>query len=342
MMDRNDVAIVILNWNGKHYLQKFLPVVIENSKKHARIIVADNGSTDDSVDYLEGYKPDVEILKLAENYGYAGGYNKALTMVEAKYYVLLNSDIEVSKNWLTPVLELMEKDEKVGACQPKIMQYSDREMFEYAGAAGGFIDFLGYPFCRGRIFNTLEQDNGQFDNIDNEIFWASGACMFVRADAFHEAGGFDENFFAHMEEIDLCWRLKRKGKKVISCTGSRVYHVGGGTLPKTNPRKTYYNFRNSLWVLAKNLPASKLYMLLPLRLLLDDIAAFKFLLNGNLKDSIAVKKAHIVFFSKLFLMRKYSKNANESVTLIYRRSIVWDYFVRKFQSYSDLPVEKFS
>ena len=342
-MDRKEVAVVILNWNGKRYLQEFLPSVIKHSKEYARIVVADNGSSDGSVDYLEEYLPDIEILRFDTNHGYAGGYNRALKMILAKYYILLNSDIEVNENWISPVLKLMESDRKVGACQPKIMQYYSHEVFEYAGAAGGFIDFLGYPFCRGRIFNALEKDNGQYDKINNnEVFWASGACMFIRAESFHESGGFDENFFAHMEEIDLCWRLKLKGEKITCCTDSVVYHVGGGTLPKTNPRKTYLNFRNSLWVLAKNLPAGKFYKLLPVRIILDQIAAVKFLIDGNFKDAIAVIKAHFAFVRKLHTMRKSSKNIKgKKVAGIYLRSIVWDYYVGKKQSFRDLPQDRF-
>ncbi len=342
-MSQADIAVVILNWNGKTFLEKFLPFVIKNSKDHARIIVADNGSTDGSVEHLEGYLPDIDILRFDTNLGYTGGYNRALKMIDARYYVLLNSDIKVTDNWLMPVFELMRKNENIVACQPKIMQYNNPDVFDYAGAAGGFIDFLGYPFCRGRIFETLERDYGQYDKTDNEVFWASGACMFIKADYFHEAGGFDENFFAHMEEIDLCWRLKLSGKIIAYCPDSVVYHVGGGTLPKTNPQKTYLNFRNSLWVMAKNLPAKKFYKLLPVRLALDELAALKFLINGNYKNSIAVLRAHIGFIRKLRLMRKHTHKAKGvKVTKKYRRSIVWDYFVRKKDSYNKLPKDRFS
>ncbi len=342
-MEKKDTAIVILNWNGRQYLEKFLQPAITRSREHARIIVADNGSTDGSAEYLERFLPDIEIIRFETNLGFTGGYNSALKMIEAKYYVLMNTDIEVSDNWLLPVLKLMESDKEIGACQPKILQYHYREMFEYAGAAGGFIDFLGYPFCRGRIFNTLEKDNGQYDKHDNEVFWASGACMFIRADCFHDTGGFDEHFFAHMEEIDLCWRLKRIGKKIVCCTDSLVYHVGGGTLPKTNPRKTYFNFRNSLWVIAKNLPSGKFYWVLLLRIALDNIAALKFFLDGYLRDSFAVLRAHVDFWRKLYTMRKFSrKYGNKEVSKKYLNSIVWDYFVGKKQRYHDLPQNRFS
>ena len=342
-MSRADIAVVILNWNGKTYLQKFLPSVIEKSKKHAKVIVADNGSTDGSVEYLEEYLPDIEMIRFDSNLGYTGGYNRALKMIDAKYYVLLNSDIEVTDNWLLPVFDIMQKDENIAACQPKIKQYDNSDMFEYAGAAGGFIDFLGYPFCRGRIFDTIERDYGQYDKEDNEIFWASGACMFIRADFFHEAGGFDEHFFAHMEEIDICWRLKRLGKKIVYCAGSVVYHVGGGTLPRTNPRKTYLNFRNSLWVLAKNLPAKKFYKVLPLRLALDEFAALKFLLEGDFKDGIAIFRAHIGFLCKLFVMRKCAPDvAGKNVSKKYKRSIAWDYFIRKRARFYKLPQNSFT
>ncbi len=247
-------AVVILNWNGKKFLEEFLPSVIKYSSDAADIIVADNASEDDSVDFLKKNFPQVKIILNEQNYGFAEGYNKALSKVEAKYYILLNSDIEVSKDWIEPVISCMEKDEKIGACQPKIRSLHEPEMFEYAGASGGFIDKLGYPFCRGRLFHTLEKDNGQYDD-KKEVFWATGACLFVRSDLYNKLGGLDSDFFAHMEEIDYCWRLKNYGYKVYVCPESIVYHVGGGTLPKAPYCKTYLNFRNNLTLLYKNLPS---------------------------------------------------------------------------------------
>ncbi len=342
-MNKTDVAVVILNWNGKHFLEKFLHLIIDRSREHARVIVADNCSVDGSAEYIGKNFPDIEFLQFEDNLGYAGGYNRALKLIKAKYYVLLNSDIEVCNDWLMPVIELMENNNEISACQPKIMQYDQADMFEYAGAAGGFVDFLGYPFCRGRIFFTLEKDNAQYDKGFSEVFWASGACMFLRAEHFHEVGGFDENFFAHMEEIDLCWRLKRNGKNIVFCPESVVYHIGGGTLPKTNPRKTYLNFRNSLWVITKNLPAKKLYISLIIRLILDSIAIFKFLIDRNFKDSIAVLKAYISFFGKFRHMRKsYYSTDNHFVSHKYIRSIVYDYFVKNRKYFKELPEDKFT
>ncbi len=342
-MKISDIAVIILNWNGENFLKKFLPTTINKSNNYARIIVADNGSTDGSYKYLKNFEPDIEIIRFDKNYGYTGGYNKALKNIKAKYYILLNSDIEVTDNWITPVIDLMEKDKTIAACQPKIKQYINRNMFEYAGAAGGFIDFLGYPFCRGRIFNTIEEDKGQYNDNSQEIFWASGACMFVRSDLFHKTSGFDEHFFAHMEEIDLCWRFKLLGKKVTYCPGSSVYHVGGGTLPKSNPKKTYFNFRNSLYILAKNLPAKNFYPILFLRIILDTIAAIKFLFSLKLNDCMSVLKAYLSFVSHIRYMRLNKPKKNmPKITQKYRRSIAWDYFIKRKTIFSKLPKNKFT
>jgi GT2 family glycosyltransferase len=247
----NNVAVVLLNWNGKNFLQKFLPSVIENSD-NASIYVADNGSEDGSVDFLKQNFPSINIICFEKNYGFAKGYNMALQQIEAEYFVLLNSDVEVTPNWISPIITFLDSKEDYVACQPKILSYYDRSYFEYSGGAGGFIDRYGYPFCRGRLFDTLEKDNGQYDE-DCEIFWATGACLFVRAQVFHEFGGFDEDFFAHMEEIDLCWRFKNAGYKIGYCHSSVIYHVGGGSLPKSSPYKTYLNIRNNEVMLIKNL-----------------------------------------------------------------------------------------
>ena len=247
------VAVVILNWNGKSFLEKFLPSVFACNSSYAEIIVADNASTDDSVSFLKSKYPQIKIIQNSSNGGFAKGYNDALKLVEAEYYVLLNSDVEVTPNWIDSVIQLMDTDKSIAACQPKIRAFDDKKSFEYAGAGGGFIDKYGYPFCRGRILDTLEEDKGQYNDV-REVFWATGACLFVRSECYHKVNGFDEDFFAHMEEIDLCWRLKNLGYKIMYSPNSTVFHVGGGTLNKTSPKKTYLNFRNNLILLCKNHP----------------------------------------------------------------------------------------
>ncbi len=257
---------MILNWNGKHLLGRFLPGIIKHTPPEVDIIVADNASQDDSLLFLKEHFPGIRIIEMKENQGFAGGYNKALESVDADYFILLNSDIEVSEAWIEPCISLLDAYPDVAAVQPKIRSLENKAFFEYAGAAGGFLDHFGYPFCRGRIFNHLEKDTGQYDDF-GEVFWATGAAMFVRADAFRDAGGFDASFFAHMEEVDLCWRLQNSGYKIFYCPQSVVYHLGGGSLPKANPQKTFYNFRNSLWMLAKQLPPRFFYARLLPRLL---------------------------------------------------------------------------
>ena len=334
-MRKPGVAIVLLNWNGKTYLEKFLPSVVRHSNDLAEIIVADNASTDNSIGFLKEHFPEVRIIAMPENTGYTGGYNRALKEVDADYYVLLNSDIEVTAGWLEPIIELMESDNSIAACQPKILDYNNKKRFEYAGAGGGFIDYLGYPFCRGRIFNKLEEDNGQYDDIV-ETFWASGACMFVRAESFHEAGGFDDSFFAHMEEIDLCWRLKRMKYKIMYCGQSSVYHVGGGTLPKNNPRKTYFNFRNNLFLLSKNIKMPKLFFVLAVRAELDCLASAVFLFQGNFKDFKAVYRAWCAFllhYKKIHKKNQYLKT--KKVGHIYKRSILFDFFILNKKTLGD-------
>lgn len=327
------VAVVILNWNGKKFLEKFLPTVIKFSKKDAEIVVADNASNDDSVAFLKNNFPEINIIELSENYGFAGGYNKALQQIEATYYVLLNSDVEVTENWINPVVEIMEQNASVAACQPKILSYVEKSKFEYAGAAGGFIDQYGYPFCRGRVFLTTETDSGQYDN-ECEIFWATGACLFIRSGLFHKASGFDADFFAHMEEIDLCWRLKNMGYKIMYSPHSTVYHVGGGTLPKTNPRKTYLNFRNNLMMLAKNLPSSLLFPVLFSRLILDGIAGLKFLIAGQVPDFFSIIKAHFSFYFSIGKTAGKRKQINPKhlPSGIYTKNLVVEYYLkgRKF------------
>lgn len=334
-------AVVILNWNGKKFLEQFLPSVTEHLPSFARIIVADNGSADDSVSFLRENYPAVDCIEFAENHGYTGGYNRALELIEAEYYILLNSDIEVSKGWIEPIIQHMDRNPSVAACQPVIRSWHEPGYFEYAGAAGGYIDYLGYPFCRGRVFDELETDAGQYKDIA-DVFWATGACMFVRAEAFWKVGGLDEDFFAHMEEIDLCWRLQRAGMQVRCIPQSVVYHVGGGTLPRNNPRKTYLNFRNNLWLLIKNLPGRLLWLRLFQRLCLDELAAAHFFFKGQFKDFFAVYKA---WFSALARFRRKRKQATTLPFLksqpVYNRSIVWDYYILKRKNFSDLPEKAF-
>jgi len=333
------VAIVILNFNGKHFLQQFLPSVVSYSAD-ARIVVADNGSTDGSADFVKKEFTSVEVISLSENKGFCGGYNAVLKQVQAKYYVLVNSDIEVTSGWLTPIIELMERDQSIAAAQPKILAQKEKNRFEYAGAAGGKIDMLAYPFCRGRLFDSIEEDKSQYNDVV-EIFWASGACMFVRADLYHEMGGLDEDFFAHMEEIDLCWKLSRAGYKIFYNGKSTVYHVGGGTLSASNPRKTYFNFRNGLSLLIKHQRISSLIWKFPLRLVLDWVAAAHFLIIGSGIHAKAVIVAHLSFIRRFgHEMKKRALTArqirNFKTANVYNGLIVVDYFMGRKKSYKDL------
>lgn len=349
------IAVVILNWNGKSFLEKFLPQVIKYSSP-ADIIVADNRSTDNSVQFLKANFPSVRIIELSENSGFAGGYNKALkrliqpsvkksssvnpphelTGQEYDYYILLNSDVEVTEDWIQPVILSMEKNKNIAAAQPKIKSFAEKEKFEYAGAAGGYIDKFGYPFCRGRIFETIEADHGQYNN-ETHVFWASGACMFIRSEAFHELGGFDEDYFAHMEEIDLCWRLKNAGYEIMYCPDSTVYHMGGGTLPKSNPKKTYFNFRNSLYTLLKNLPSGKILPVFCIRLILDGVAGIKFLVQGNAQDCFAIIKAHFSVYANFrYMLKKRAQISVNDPNGVYKRSIVWNYYIRGKKTFEQL------
>jgi len=335
-------AVVILNWNGKDFLEKFLPSVIQYSRGYADIIVADNASTDGSVDFLNKSFPEVSIIRNQVNGGFAKGYNDALAEVDAEFFVLLNSDIKVTENWIQPVINLMEKDRKIAACQPAIRSFHHPGKFEYAGAAGGFIDAFGYPFCRGRIFQHLEVDHGQYED-PIEVFWATGACMFVRADIFREFGGFDADFFAHMEEIDFCWRVKHAGYKIMVCPESKVFHVGGGTLPKQSSFKTYLNMRNNISLLYKNLPSDRLLPVFVTRLILDGVAAFKFLVDGGFADFWAVVRAHMSFYRNFNKHRKKRHSINHrKVSQIYQGNIVVDHFLRRKNKYTDLHPNKFS
>ena len=288
-MKMDKVAVVILNYNGADMLRTFLPGVIAYSEG-AKVIVADNASTDNSVDVVQNEFPQVRLIRLNSNYGFAGGYNKALEQVDAEYCLLLNSDVEVTAGWLTPLLSFMEQNSDAVACQPKILAYRQKEAFEYAGASGGFVDRYGYPFCRGRIFDAIENDNGQYDDVCR-IFWATGAAMLVRREAYISAGGLDDRFFAHMEEIDLCWRMLARGGAIYVVPQSVVYHVGGATLNKSNPKKTYLNFRNNLLMLYKNLPQKELRPVMRVRCVLDYVAALKYLLSFSWGDFKAVLKA---------------------------------------------------
>jgi len=331
------VAVVILNYNGRNYLQKFLPSVLASAYSNKRIIVADNASTDDSVNVLKQFDL-IEVLLLDKNYGFAEGYNQALKRVQADYFVLLNSDVEVTQHWIEPIITLMETDKIIAACQPKILSYTQKNLFEYAGASGGWIDTLGYPFSRGRVFDVCEQDDDQYnDNI--EVFWASGAAMFIRASVFNEMNGFDGFFFAHMEEIDLCWRMQLARYKIMCCPASVVYHVGGGTLPRGDTRKIFLNFRNNLIMLCKNLQWQEKIWKLPLRFFLDILFAFKGLFSGYGASFIAVFKAYLSVI-KWSLSRRNKNGFNrkplKSMQGVYSGSIVWAYFIKKKKRFSEI------
>jgi GT2 family glycosyltransferase len=326
-------AIVILNWNGIDFLKKFLPTVIRySSDSDTDIYVADNGSTDGSIDFLSADYTGIKVIELGSNHGFAGGYNLAFEKIDATYYLLLNSDIEVTEGWLKPLVQFMDSNPDVASCQPKIKSFSNRDYFEHAGAAGCFIDKYGYPFCRGRIFYNIEQDKGQYDT-QKDVFWSSGACMIVRSEAWKKAGGFDPSFFAHMEEIDLCWRFSRMGYRVCYIPTSVIYHVGGGSLPYTSPYKTYLNFRNSLFLLYKNLPGDQLRKKIFTRMLLDGVAAMMFLLKGDGKNFMSVLKSHIDYYRNKTSLRlkRIAISVPESITapgLVLNKSIVFEFYLR--------------
>lgn len=335
------VAVVILNWNGRKLLEEFLPSVVSfTNTEIADIIIADNSSTDDSVEFLQSCYPSLEIIKLPENYGYAEGYNKALRLLEHEYYVLLNSDVEVTANWLDPLYSYIEQNTDVAALQPKIMAQRNRSYFEYAGACGGFIDKLGYPFCRGRIFNQVEKDTNQY-NSPLEIFWATGACLFIRSSDYWDAGGLDASFFAHMEEIDLCWRLNARGRKLVCLPESTVFHVGGATLQEESPRKTYLNFRNNLLMLYKNLTDKRFRKIYKQRKILDYLASLQLLISGKSRNASAILKAHKDFKA---IRKDYNpvRDTNIQLTIIstirtiYPKSILYSFYLKKRKRFADL------
>lgn len=330
------IAIVILNWNGKHLLEKFLPSIISYStEKDVAIYVADNASTDSSVSYLKENFPTVHIVQNTTNGGYAKGYNEALQHIEADIYALVNSDIEVTKNWLQPIYTAFKNEPNTAIIQPKICDYKNKLYFEYAGAAGGYVDMLGYPFCRGRIFGELEQDTQQY-NDEVSIFWASGACFFVRAEIFKQLNGFDEDYFAHQEEIDLCWRVQNLGKTIKYMGNTTVYHVGGATLKEESPRKTFLNFRNSLFSLIKNVPTNKIIPIIFARLLLDGVAGLKFLLELRPIHTLAIIKAHASFYYFLPKMLKKRKRSTQKNNYYYTTSIVWQHYIKRKKIFKEL------
>jgi GT2 family glycosyltransferase len=337
------LSIVILNWNGKHFLEKFLPSVMKFSG-NANVIVADNASTDSSVDFLKENFPQISVIQLEVNEGFAKGYNEALKAVKSDFYLLLNSDIEVTENWLLPLLEVME-DSSVAGCQPKILAYDHRERFEHAGAAGGFLDKNYFPFCRGRIFDQFEMDQGQYDGT-LEVFWATGAALLIRSGIFHKVGGFDPAFFAHMEEIDLCWRIKKKGYKFLAVPQSVIYHVGGGSLPYFSPKKTYLNFRNSLYVLVKNHEGFLMPKLI-WRMILDGLAGLRFLVRGEWKQFQSVLRAHMDFYKRLRILLNQRKEIKQeggkfNAAGLYRGNILWARYFKGVSKFSHLNQRLFS
>jgi hypothetical protein len=333
----NEIAIVILNWNGKHFLEQFLPSVLEFSE-NARVVLADNASTDDSVNFVKTTFPQIEIVVNDSNKGFAGGYNDALKKINSRYYLLLNSDIEVSRDWLKPLYEAIQNS-AIAGCQPKVLSYHKKSMFEHAGASGGYLDKDYFPFCRGRIFDRFEFDEGQYDG-ETEIFWATGAALLIRSDIFHQVGGFDEAFFAHMEEIDLCWRIKKLGYTFKVCPKSTIYHVGGGTLPYLSPRKTYLNFRNSLFMIVKNhegILLPKLFW----RMTLDGIAGIRFLVRMEWRHLAAVFNAHMAMYKRLPVLLKQRKSIKQTKTEfeqsgLYSGSILWARYFKGVTKFSQL------
>lgn len=341
MSSRKRIAVVILNWNGSNMMRQFLPSVIKGSGEDGEVIVADNGSTDDSCEMLSREFPNLRQIRLSENYGFAEGYNQALKQVDAEFYLLLNSDVEVSQDWLKPLLSYMDAHQDVAACQPKILSYKERDKFEYAGAAGGFLDIYGYPYCRGRVFADVEQDYGQYDDTV-DVLWATGAALMVRREDWHDTGGLDGRFFAHQEEIDLCWRLRRRGRRVVCIPQSKVWHVGGASLEQGNPRKTFLNFRNNLAMLYKNLPEADLHRVMRLRFWLDYLAALQFALKGDLANAKAVRRGRRAFKQwrnelKEERQRLMQESSNNNVAEIAPYALLWQYYAKGRKVFSKLP-----
>jgi len=338
-------AIVILNWNGEKYLQQFLPVLIEHTTlPGVEIIVADNASTDSSLSLLKDKFPTIRTIVFDKNYGFAGGYNKALALLEADYFVLLNSDVEVTPGWLNPLLEYMDMHEKVAACQPKILSYANRSTFEHAGAAGGYIDRFGFPFCRGRVLGLAEEDKGQYDSI-TDIFWATGACLLIRSNLYRKVGGLDDEFFAHMEEIDLCWRLKSRGYRIVCIPDSSVFHVGGGALDYESPHKTYLNFRNNLLMLYKNLPARLLEKTMRWRAVFDYAAAVQLFITGKPKNALSVFRARRDFKNMQPAFEEKRKQnilyaTSDNKQNILQKSIVLEYYLKGKKTYQEIMENK--
>ena len=339
-------AVAILNWNGVELLQRFLPTVVKHSKSLATVYVIDNASSDASVEWTKANHPEVKIIQNDGNYGYAGGYNKAMDQIDEELVVLLNSDIETTGGWLEPIHKLFQDHAELAACQPKIRDLKNKANFEYAGAAGGFMDWLCYPFCRGRIFYELEEDHDQY-NTTSDIFWATGASLVVRKSHYYEAGGLDESLFAHMEEIDLCWRMHRNGKRVMYCAESAVYHLGGATLNESSPRKTFLNFRNNMIIMAKNLPKREFLGKIFIRLVLDGVAAIKFLLEGQASHTWQVARAHFAFytrFPRILRERRVAVNTPPMKTIpgAFKGTTIWHYFLKKQRKFSELPAHLFT
>lgn len=337
-MSEPSVAVVILNWNGKELLNSFLPSVIKSSYSNLQLIVGDNASTDGSVEFVRDHYPQIRIIENDRNYGFAEGYNRILSRVEADYFILLNSDVEVPENWIAPVIRLMETDQRIAAAQPKIKWQKDKSKFEYAGAAGGFLDANAFPFCRGRIFDEIETDLGQY-NQEKEIFWASGAAFFIKSTQWKETGGLDPDLFAHMEEIDLCWRLKNLGYRIVYCPDAEVYHVGGGTLDANNPYKVFLNFRNNLIIMQKNMPVTEAVFAISIRMFIDFVAWLQFVIKGKTKFAAAVNKAHYQFLQNVRKTNKKRGNKQlpfSSHTGVYPSSVVWSFFIKGIKYFSQL------
>lgn len=329
---------MILNWNGKQYLENFLPSVLASTYPNFEVVVADNGSTDNSLLFLEKNYPQIRIIAFRENSGFAKGYNDALKKVEAVYYGILNSDVEVSPGWLEPLVSLLESDKLNAACQPKLLSYANKLILEYAGGAGGWLDNFGYPFAKGRIFDVCEEDKGQYDSTEN-VFWVTGAAMLIRSSVFHEMRGFDEYFFAHQEEIDMCWRMQLAGYKLFACPTSVVFHVGGGTLPRGNTLKTYLNFRNNQIMLFKNLPWSQKWWKIPFRIMLDSISAWKGLFKGDGGYFIAILRAHLAFVKWILLKQNKSlfpQKTHGKLLGLYKGNLVWQHFMKKKKYFSQI------